>query len=462
MIILQQKINFLQVGDIEEITIGGMGHTGEGIGRAEGVAVFVPGALPGETVKVRIDQVKKNYARGELLEIIQKASARISSRCPFTKACGGCHLQHLDYQEQLRHKREMVLSALKRIGGLENIEVLTTLGMDDPWHYRNKVHLQVKKDGNRIQLGFFADGTHQMVAEVAKHKCLLVHEKMNQIMATLQELINTDSLSVYCWKRKEGLLRHVMIRRGYRSGQVMVVFVTSPEEWPGAKKLAKDLIARHPEVTSVIRNINHQPGRAVLGRENHLLAGEESIMDWIEDLKFKISASSFYQVNSIQTEALYGKVLEYAGLQGDETVVDAYCGIGTIALFLARHAGEMIGLEIVEQAVEDARQNALLNNLTNTRFYSGPVEKLLPQMASKGQKADVVILDPPRKGCAREVLNAVTAMQVPRIVYVSCDPATLARDLGILSKMGYQAAKVQPVDMFPWTSHCEVVVLLVK
>lgn len=453
-------INVIKPGQLLELTIHGLGHAGEGVGRYENVAVFVPGALPGERVRTRITQVKKSFARGELQEVLEPATDRTVPACPASDKCGGCQLQHMNYRAQLEHKRSLVATALTRLGGLNEIEVLPTLGMEDPWHYRNKIHLQVIKEGRRVKLGFFAEGSYELAAGLAHQTCLLVDQHINQVTATLEELINKHGIPPYHWQTKKGLLRHVMIRRGFKTGEIMVILVTSPEKWPAAKQFARAITSSHPEVVSVIQNINTSPGRNVLGTDSHVLAGRDYIIDILNSLKFKISAASFYQVNPLQTEVMYNKVLELADLKGHETVVDAYCGIGTIASFLARHTAQIIGMEVVPQAVEDAKENARINNLFNTKFVVGPVEKLLPQMVKESMKPDLIVLDPPRKGCEKEVLQAIAQMKVPKIIYVSCDPATLARDLGILNSLSYETKLAQPVDMFPWTGHVESIVLM--
>ncbi|SHK98364.1 23S rRNA (uracil(1939)-C(5))-methyltransferase RlmD [Desulforamulus aeronauticus] len=447
-------------GDIIELQINGLGHGGEGVGRYEDMAVFVPGALTGERVKAKLMQVKKSFARAELLAILTKAEQRINPPCHFAHQCGGCQLQHLDYQEQLAHKKSVVESALRRIAKIQNVAVQPTLGMEHPWHYRNKIHLQLKQAGKQIKLGFFAEGSYELAAGLGDQVCLLVDQQINQVVASVEQLINKSGLTVYDWSTKTGLLRHIIIRRGFKTGEMMVVIVTSEERWPKESEWAETLVQRHPEIVSVVRNINTSPDRVILGREDRVLVGKSFITDELNGLQFHISAASFYQVNPQQTEVLYNKVLEMAGLEDKETVVDAYCGIGTIATFLAGHAKQVIGMEIVPAAVEDARKNAELNGITNTEFHTGMVEKLLPHLVSEGLRPDLLVLDPPRKGCEKEVLQAIQEARVPRVVYVSCDPATLARDLGILDSLGYQTIQVQPVDMFPWTGHVECVVLM--
>ncbi|MEW6065083.1 MAG: 23S rRNA (uracil(1939)-C(5))-methyltransferase RlmD [Bacillota bacterium] len=448
----------IKPGQLLELNIHGLGHAGEGVGRHENVAVFVPGALPGEKVLIKITQVKKSFARGQLQEVLEPSTERTAPTCPASDKCGGCQLQHLNYPAQLEHKRSLVATALTRLGGLNDVEVLPTLGMQEPWHYRNKIHLQVIKEGRRVKLGFFAEGSYELAAGLAHQTCLLVDQHINQVTATLEELINKHGIPPYHWQTKSGLLRHIIIRRGFKTGEIMVVLVTSQEKWPAAKQFARAITSSHPEVVSVIQNINTSPERIVLGTESHLLAGRDYIIDILNGLKFKISAASFYQINPLQTEVLYNKVLELADLKGHETVVDAYCGIGAIANFLARHTAQVIGMEVVPQAVEDAKENARINNLFNTKFAVGPVEKLLPQMVAEDLKPDLIVLDPPRKGCDKEVLQAIAEMKVPKIIYVSCDPATLARDLGILDSMGYETKLAQPVDMFPWTAHVECII----
>lgn len=447
----------VKIGEIVELEIHGLGHSGEGVGRLQNLAIFVPGALAGERIRARLTQVKKSFARAELVEIVHKAPTRVESSCQFAKSCGGCQLQHLNYQHQLEQKRLLVQNALTRLGKLENVLVLPTLGMQNPWHYRNKIHLQVQQVGSRTKLGYYKEGSYQLAAALGEQNCLLVDHDINEVVGTLEKLINDQCISAFDWQKKTGLLRHIMLRRGFKTGEIMVVLVTSSQAWPKAKHFADELVKAHPKVVSVIQNINTNPGHLVLGSKNHLLAGKETILDVLNDLTFKISAASFYQVNPVQTEVLYNKALEFAELKGDEQVVDAYCGIGTIANFLARHAREVIGLEIIPAAVENAKENAALNKIANAKFMAGAVEKLLPQMITLGLKPDIVILDPPRKGCEREVLDAIAQAKVPRVVYVSCDPATLARDLGVMDRLGYKIIAAQPVDMFPWTSHVETV-----
>lgn len=457
---MEEKFIPLRSGEVVELDIHDLGHAGEGIGRLRDMVVFVPGALVGEKVSATIIEVKKSFARARLKEIIKKSNYRVEPACSASKRCGGCHLQHLDYNIHLEHKKAVVSAALNRIGSLKNVTVQEVLGMHNPWNYRNKIHLHLWQEGNEIRLGFFEGGSHEPAVDVGQVSCLLVDNKINEIVSTLGVLINKYKVVPYSWQKGKGFLRNIVVRRGMSTGEVMIVFVTTIDHWTSAKQLVNEIIFRHPEVVSVVRNINNSAGRLVLGRENRIMAGKDHISDVLGGLRFQISASSFSQVNPLQTEVLYKKTLELAGLTGTETVVDAYCGIGTIALLLASRAGHVAGVEMVAEAVEDAKKNAILNNISNSEFIAGKVELILPQMLKRGLQPDVVILDPPRQGCDKQVLETIAGTGVPRVIYVSCDPATLARDLSIMEGYNYRTLEVQPVDMFPWTGHVESIIMM--
>lgn len=445
---------------IEVIKITDLNHQGEGVGRLqEGIAVFVPGALPGEQVEIEVTQRKKNYASGKLLGVMEASTERHQPQCSIYNGCGGCAFQHANYQAQLQYKRNLVQQNLTRIGKLETVTVLPTLGMKDPWHYRNKVHFQVQQVDGQLRLGYFAQGSHDF-KPLTSESCGLVDKDLNQVASEIETILNKYKVPVFHWRSKKGLLRHVVLRKAQATGQIMVVFVTSNAHWPRVKQMAIEIQQQLPNVVSVIRNINQSSSRVVMGDKNITLAGESVIMDKLGDVKFAISPNSFYQVNPSQTSVLYQKALEDAGLTGQEKVLDAYSGIGTIALFAAKGAKEVVGLEMVPQAVQDAKENAARNGITNAEFYQGEVERLLLLMKQEGYQPDVVILDPPRKGCDQVALETLAAMQVPKIVYVSCNPATLARDVAYLHQQGYNVGPVQPVDMFPWTSHVECVILM--
>jgi len=447
------------------LEIKGITHAGEGVGRYHGLAVFVPGAAPGDTVLAQVVDLKKNYARVKLLEVTERSPIRHQPECTHFSTCGGCRLQHVDYGEQLRLKTGLVRDSLARIAGLGEVAVREAAGMTNPWHYRNKVHFQVEERDGRFALGFYEEGTHTLAAffkegDPVNAGCLLVDRELNEVALVIENLLNKQSVST-CNKKQHGrFFRHVVLRKGFYTGEIMVVLVTGSGEWPEENVFVGELTSLRPGLASVVRNINDGSPGVVLGRENKLLAGREAITDRLGHLHFNISPSSFYQVNPAQTLVLYKKALEYAALTGAETVVDAYSGVGTIALFLAGHAKKVYGLEVVPEAVEDARKNALLNKISNVEFHLGEVEKHFPAMVAQGLRPDVVVLDPPRKGCGREVLDVMAVMQVPRVIYVSCDPGTLARDLGYLATKGYKVEEVQPVDMFPWTHHIECVARL--
>jgi 23S rRNA (uracil1939-C5)-methyltransferase len=453
----------LQKKEKIHLQINGVTHAGDGVGRYKGLAVFVPGTVPGESVLAEVVEFKKSYARARLLEVVERSSARCEPRCLHFAACGGCRLQHMDYGEQLRLKTGLVRESLARIAGLDGVAVLDAAGMAGPWHYRNKVHYQVGDCRQGFKLGFYEESSHTLVpcfGDSCDPGCPLVDRELNELASVIEKLLNNYGGEVSGQKQRGRFFRHVVLRKGFYTGEVMAVLVTGSGEWRQEKLFVNELLSIKPGLVSLIRNINDGPAGVILGKKNRLLAGRETITDRLGSLTFKISPASFYQVNPAQTLVLYQKALEYAALTGRETVVDAYSGIGTIALFLAGSAEKVYGLEVVPGAVEDARENALLNKTGNVEFYAGEVEKRLPEMASQGLHPEVVVLDPPRRGCGRETLDAVAYMQVPRVVYVSCDPGTLARDLGYLAGKGYRVGEVQPVDMFPWTQHVETVVLM--
>ncbi|HYF91385.1 MAG TPA: 23S rRNA (uracil(1939)-C(5))-methyltransferase RlmD [Symbiobacteriaceae bacterium] len=449
----------IRPGQVIRVAIHGLGHSGEGVGRYEGLTVFVPGGAPGDTLTAKVTEVKKNYARAALVELVEPSPDRAAPPCPVVDECGGCQLQHIRYGAQLELKRQQVVDAIERLGKLEGVTVHPTLGMGDPWHYRNKAQFPVGTRSGRVVAGFFAPGTHRIVNI---EQCHIQHPLGNEIMAAVKELARQFGVPIYDERTHKGVLRHVLARIGRGTGEAMAVLVTNGPEFPAAAKVARGLMERVPAVVSVVQNINPEQTNVVLGRKSKVLAGKDQIIDYIDDLEFAISPVSFFQVNPAQTEVLYGKALEYAGLTGAETVLDIYCGIGTISLFLARKAREVIGIEVVPPAIEDAVENARRNGVANARFICGDAAVEMPRLAGEGVRAQVIVVDPPRKGCDEPVLQAMAAVGPERIVYVSCNPASLARDLGLLSGLGYRTVEVQPVDMFPHTSHVECCSLLVR
>jgi len=448
------------------IDISDMTHEAQGVGRAEGLAVFVDGALEGERVEVKIIKLTKSYAVGKLIRIIEPSPHRIEPFCRAYKRCGGCNLQHMDYLAQLDFKTGLVRESLKRIGGLTNVKVHDTIGMQHPYRYRNKAQYPVAVvDGSTIT-GFYAPRSHDVIQS---DECGIQDAGSDRIRRIVSEFLTDRGIPVYDEKTGKGLVRHIVTRAGFNTGEIMVVLVINGTELPDAEELVRRLVEEIrgtsgvspvPEVKSIYLNINTERTNVILGQKNILLYGSETITDMIGKYRFMISPHSFFQVNPAQTEVLYSKALEYAGLTGKETVFDLYCGIGTISLFLSEQAGKVYGVEVVEAAIEDARRNAQLNGVNNAEFIAGEAESVVPELYSRGIRADVVVLDPPRKGCDESLLHLLADMRPQRIVYVSCNPATLARDLKYLSGHGFKAEEAQPVDMFPWSGHVESIVLM--
>ncbi|MFZ3171703.1 MAG: 23S rRNA (uracil(1939)-C(5))-methyltransferase RlmD [Carboxydocellales bacterium] len=461
----------VKAGEQVQLKINGLNHSGEGVGRCQGLAVFVPFTVPGEEVVVRIGQVKKNFARAELLRVVEESADRCAPNCDNHGRCGGCQFQHMNYAEQLRAKTRMVEDSLLRIGKLQGIKVHPTLGMEKPWGYRNKVHFKVVKRGAELYLGYYGYGDEvealpskaELVPAHLKQllrveDCFLIDADMNQVAVIVQSLLNT----FHPEKEGQEFFRHVVLRKSSLSDEIMVVVVTESGDWAEELKFATEIMNLYPGVVSVIRNENLAKSGVVMGAYSRTLAGKDKLLDEIGGIRYTFSAESFFQVNPLQTKVLYEKVLDYAGLTGRETVIDAFCGAGTISLFLAKMAKKVYGLELISKAVQDAKENACFNHINNTEFMVGKTEELLPKLYRQGVKPDVIILDPPRKGCATTALAAIGDMQPQRVVYVSCDPASLARDLAVLDRLGYSTVEVQPVDMFPQTSHVECCCLLYR
>lgn len=439
------------------IDITGMTHDGQGVGRIEGFTVFADGALEGEQVEIKVIKLNKTYAVGKLLHILKPSAGRVDPFCGAYTRCGGCSLQHLDYNSQLLFKTNMVRESIKRIGKLEDVTVHDTIGMQSPKNYRNKAQYPVSIVNGTVVAGFYARRSHDVIDS---SECGIQDKAGNDVRIIVREFINDFKITVYDENTGKGLLRHVMVRVGFRTGEVMAVLVVNGNSLPYSQELVNRLVTGVPGIKSIYLNINKDNTNIITGNENIKLYGSDTITDYIGKYKFHISPLSFFQVNPLQTEVLYGKALEYAGLTGSETVFDLYCGIGTISLFLSEKAGKVYGIEVVEDAVSDARRNAELNGAGNVEFIAGEAEKIIPEMYGQGVRADVVVMDPPRKGCDDALLKTLVEMKPDRMVYVSCNPATLARDLKYLAENGYRTAEVQPVDMFPWTAHVETVVLM--
>ncbi|EGS5727339.1 23S rRNA (uracil(1939)-C(5))-methyltransferase RlmD [Clostridium perfringens] len=439
------------------------GYEGEGIAKIDNkYPIFIEGALKGEKVKVRIVKVNKNFAYGKLMEVLEASEERVNPPCAIYKRCGGCKLQHASYKAQLDFKWDRVKDCVSKIGKLDPSIVKYPLGMENPWRYRNKVQLPIGLINGEVKIGFFAPRSHDIID---MESCLIQDEIGDKVVKLTREWIEKFNIRPYNVDGEydeKGIVRHIMIRRGFTTNEVMVVLVTNGEKLPHKEEFVDLMVKNIPGIKSVIQNINSKKTNVILGLESKTLWGEDTISDYIGDFRFNISPLSFFQVNPTQTEVLYGKALEYANLTGNEEVFDAYCGTGTITLFLSQKAKKVYGVEIIPQAIDNAWINAKENKVENVEFFVGESEVVIPDLINKGVKADVVVVDPPRKGCDKKLLDAITNINAKKIVYVSCDPSTLGRDLQVLEENGYKTLEVQPVDMFPNTSHVENVAKLIK
>ena len=442
------------------VDIVDIGQGGVGIGKYEGFTVFVDGGLVQDKIKVKITKSKKNYAVGDMIEIIEKSPFRVARKCSENlRQCGGCQIQELDYQKQLDIKTNEVKQVISRIGKLDDVVIHDTLGMEHPFRYRNKAQFPIQKKDNMPVIGFYKKKSHDLIST---DECIIQHEVNDKIIKIIKTYIRAYNASIYDEKTHKGLLRHVVTKVGFTTGEVMIVLVANGKKLPYLKELASVLKENIPGFKTLVVNVNTQKTNVILGKENIVAYGDGMIRDYIGELVFEISPLSFFQVNPLQTEVLYNKALEYANLGENDTVFDIYCGIGTISLFLAQKAKKVYGIEIVEDAIKDAKRNAKINNMDNVEFYVGKAEEVVPKMYQEGKRANVVVVDPPRKGCDEKVLDTIISMQPDRVVYVSCNPSTLARDLAYLNERGYKCHEIQPVDMFPHSVHVENVAWLSK
>ena len=440
--------------DLVTIEISDIGVDGEGIGKADGFTVFVKDAVIGDTVTAKIMKAKKNFGYGRLMEIVKPSPYRVQPECAIARQCGGCQLQALSYEKQLEFKEKKVRGHLERIAGFTEIPMEPIIGMEQPYHYRNKAQFPVgrNKDG-KIVTGFYAGRTHSIIEN---RDCALGLPVNKEVLDRVISYMEENNVEPYDETTGKGLVRHILVRVGFFTGEVMVCLIINGTELPAEEKLVEAL-REIKGMTSISLNVNKERSNVILGKRLINLWGQKYITDKIGEVSYQISPLSFYQVNPYQTEKLYGKALEYAGLTGNETVWDLYCGIGTISLFLAQQAKFVRGVEIVPQAIENARENAKLNGIDNVEFFVGKAEEVLPEEYEKhGVYADVIVVDPPRKGCDEVLLQTIVKMQPKKVVYVSCDSATLARDLKYLCGEGYELKKVCAVDQFGQTTHVEV------
>lgn len=459
----------MQKNDSVTVTIEDIGVNGEGIGKINGYTLFIKDAVIGDVVEAKIMKAKKNYGYARLMNIIKPSLYRVEPQCQFAQKCGGCQIHEMSYEKQLEFKHNKVKGNLERIGGfapelLERV-MEPIVGMDMPFYYRNKAQFPfgTDKEGNPVT-GFYAGRTHDIIANT---DCALGVPMNKEILELILEFMKKYGIASYDEKTGRGLVRHVLIRYGFTTKEVMVCLVVNGKSIPHSKELVQEL-QKADGMTSITMSVNTKQTNVIMGESYEILWGQGFITDYIGEIKYQISPLSFYQVNPIQTEKLYKLALEYADLQGDETVWDLYCGIGTISLFLAQKAKQVYGVEIVPQAIEDAKNNARVNGIENAEFYVGKAEEVLPEYyreyegenKSERGRADVIVVDPPRKGCEETLLETMVNMRPQKIVYVSCDSATLARDLKYLREGGYEVERVRAVDQFPMTVHVETVVLM--
>lgn len=449
----------MKKNDIVTLKITSVTADGKGVGKTDdGMVVFVPLTAVGDVAEVRILKVLKNYSFGKIENLITESPSRITPDCNCFSKCGGCVFRHISYCEELKIKEQRVADAITRVGGLNDVEIKSIIGSSKTDGYRNKAQLPIGKNNyGEIITGFFANHSHRIIE---CDSCLLQPDIFNKITDTVKEFIKATNTSVYNEQTHTGVLRHIYIRYGEKTGEIMVCIVINAKHLEKSELLVEMLKKCSDNIKTVILNINREKTNVVLGKENKILFGDGYINDILCNLKIRINPLSFYQVNRQQAEVLYNKAFEYADLSGNETVVDLYCGTGTIGLSVSHKAKKLIGVEIVKQAVEDAKINAKINGIENAEFICGDASKAVEILKERNIKPDVIIIDPPRKGSTPQVINYIAQVQPKKVVYVSCDPATLARDLKLFDELGYKTLEVTPVDMFPRTSHVENVVLL--
>lgn len=447
----------VQLEENYELIINGYSHQGEGIGRVNNFTVFVPGAILGERVRVKISEVKKNFARSRLEEVILSSPHRTKPLCPVYHLCGGCQLQHIVYEKQLEIKRLAAQDALIRLGQ-QKVETLPVIGMEYPWRYRNKGYFQVNQEKGRVRLGFYKAGSYDFVPASG---CVLFSSQINRLVSYLEEQLSLQKVTAYNSKTGRGNLRKILIRESKSTGEIMIVFITKEDNLGFDENILNDLVRTFPQVVSIYQNINRTPKAVLSGKDFRLLEGKPDLEEAIGPFKFKISPQSFFQVNVAQAKILNEKILEYANLCGEETVIDSYCGTAAISIYLAKQVRKVYGIEIEKSAIRDAKINCQLNNISNIKFFTGGAEEWLYRWRRKGEEVHIVIVDPPRKGCSPKTLKEITKIRPKQILYVSCNPATLARDLKYLTKDDdYKLKKVLPIDMFPQTGHIECIASL--
>lgn len=445
--------------DILTVTIEDVTASGDGVAKHEDYPIFINGGVTGDKLNIIVTKTNKTYGFGRIKEILSPSPYRQEAICPVFKECGGCDFMHISYPHQICIKENIVKGNLQRIGSVhpDEYEFQGVISADDTMGYRNKAQLPVGKKGKETVVGFYSKKSHEIIATKS---CMIQDEKINSITKLFLSYANKHKISVYSEKAHKGILRHLYIRTGNKTGEVLVTIVTnSTSPLPCEDELIK-ILQKESDIKGIIQNINTEKTNLILGRKNRLIYGQDKICSMIGNLKFNISSESFFQINGTQTEKLYAKALEYADPKKDETVFDLYCGTGSISLFLAQKAHRVIGVEIVEKAIENAKENADLNGMKNTMFYAGDCAEVVDKLLKQGESADIVVVDPPRKGCSEDMLSLIKQMSPKKLVYVSCNSATLARDVKILKEYGFTLKKVCGVDMFPNSGHVECVVRL--
>lgn len=449
----------MTVGQTFPLTIKRLGINGEGVGYFKKQVVFVHGALPDEEVVAEVTNVKHKFAEAKIKKIRIKSPHRMTPPCHVYEQCGGCQLQHLQYEQQLEYKRDIVIQSLERHTKLnvEKLEIRPTIGMDDPWYYRNKSQFQLGMQKGKIIAGLYSENSHKLINI---NECLVQHPSTIEVTNTIKQILQDFNISVYNEKNRQGIVRTIMTRVGFSTGEIQVVLITSQEKLPRKQLIVDEIKKRLPKVKSILQNVNGQKTSLIFGEETIHLSGEKVIQETLGDVSFELSARAFFQLNPVQTVKLYDEVKKAAELTGKEKVVDAYCGVGTIGLWLADGAGEVRGMDVIPESIEDAKKNAAKHGYDNMQYVTGKAEKWLPKWVKEGWKPDTIVVDPPRTGCDERFLQTVLEVEPKRFVYVSCNPSTLAKDIQYVSKK-YKVEWIQPVDMFPQTSHVESVVQLI-
>ncbi|WP_214480580.1 23S rRNA (uracil(1939)-C(5))-methyltransferase RlmD [Bacillus sp. SM2101] len=440
------------------LTIKRLGINGEGVGYFKKQVVFVPGALPGEEILAEASVIHSKYAEAIIRRIRIKSPHRVKAPCPLYVKCGGCQLMHLDYNEQLKQKRDIVVQAFERYGKVpvEKIQIKETIGMEDPWNYRNKSQFQLGMQKQNVIAGLYGLNSHQLVSI---NNCMIQHEATTKVTNVIKRILQDMQIPIYNEKSRSGDIRTIVTRVGFKTEEVQVVLVTRTDKLPRKEHLIKEITNRLPEVKSIMQNINGQKTSLIFGEKTVHIHGNEVIQETLGDLSFELSARTFFQLNPIQTVKLYEEVKKAAALSGKEKIVDAYCGVGTIGLWLAEGAAEIRGMDVIAESIEDANKNAKKHGYKNATYVQGKAEELLPKWVKEGWKPDTIVVDPPRSGCDDELLQTIQKVKPKKVIYVSCNPSTLAKDIEKLNRL-YKIKYIQPVDMFPHTGHVEAVAVL--